>query len=329
MVAYTKKWLSLDAQVARLAAKGLQFEEARECAQVLRAIGYYRFSGYLYPFRRSEWDFDGDRTVRVRVLDEVRDGVTLADVVDVIEFDRGLRALVLDGVERIEVALRMQLGYVLGRSSGTAHLEEAAFTDQFCDRTEIRDDGLPAESKHQRWQQKVSRHAAASGEPFVAHFREKYDDELPIWILTEVMEFGHISSVYPGLRNDLATEIAQHFGVPTKKIMNSWIASLNYVRNVAAHQGRLFNRKLVVAPKRPSSAAVPLLGHLHDVETAKRTFGVYNMLAVIAYLLRSIEPNGDWNRRVSAYMGRFPTSSSLTIESLGAPINWSQLQLWE
>jgi len=50
---------------------------------------------------------------------------------------------------------------------------------------------------------------------------------------------------------------------------------------------------------------------------------------VIAYLLRSIEPSGDWNLRVSAQLGLFPTSPSLTIESLGAPINWAQLSLWK
>lgn len=95
----------------------------------------------------------------------------------------------------------------------------------------------------------------------MAHFRSKYDDRMPIWALTEILELGHVSRLHGGLRNDIATEIAQAFGVPTKRLMQSWVASLNYVRNVAAHHARLYNRKLVSAPKRlqgeRSAATVP------------------------------------------------------------------------
>lgn len=37
-------------------------------------------------------------------------------------------------------------------------------------------------------------------------------------------------------------QIARQYAVPSKKILTSWIASTNYVRNVAVHQARLFNR---------------------------------------------------------------------------------------
>jgi abortive infection bacteriophage resistance protein len=52
-------------------------------------------------------------------------------VAQVIEFDRRLRLLVLDGVERIEVAARMQVGYALGRRSAFAHLDAATFVPSF------------------------------------------------------------------------------------------------------------------------------------------------------------------------------------------------------
>ena len=82
------------------------------------------------------------------------------------------------------------------------------------------------------------------------HFREKYDDRMPVWALTELLELGQLSVLYRGLRQQDAEEIALAFGAPTKRIMVSWLASLNYVRNVAAHHARLFNRKLQHAPAR-------------------------------------------------------------------------------
>ena len=72
----------------------------------------------------------------------------------------------------------------------------------------------------------------------------------------------HLSILYRGMNQKDAEEIAAAFGVPTKKLMTSWLASLNYVRNVAAHHSRLFNRKLQNAPSRPKAGQIPSLDHL-------------------------------------------------------------------
>ena len=110
--------------------------------------------------------------------------------------------------------------------------------------------------------------------------------------------------------------------------MVSWLASLNYVRNVAAHHARLFNRKLQYAPGRPEKGTVPVLDHLRDEETAKSIYGLYNALAVIAYLLRSIESESDWCQRLVGMIQTFPVSTSLSVASLGVPDGWAALELW-
>jgi abortive infection bacteriophage resistance protein len=98
---------------------------------------------------------------------------------------------------------------------------------------------------------------AESDEAFVAHLCEKYDGEMPIWALAEIVELGQVSRLYSDLQNSTATEIATSYVAPPKGMVSSWLLSLNYVRNVAAHHARLFNRKLVVAPARPASEQVP------------------------------------------------------------------------
>lgn len=108
------------------------------------------------------------------------------------------------------------------------------------------------------------------------HFRDKYDDRMPVWALTEILELGHLSALYRGLNQTDAEEIALAFGVPTKKVMASWLAALNYVRNVAAHHSRLFNRKLQNAPSRPKAGQVPLFDHLRASEDPKRVHGTYS-----------------------------------------------------
>lgn len=326
MVEYTKPWLSLEQQVERLASRGVDVGDRDRAAALLRAIGYYRLTGYLYPFRESEQYIDDEGLERTRVLDGYGSGTTLHHAEAIIDFDRRLRMLVMDGMERIEVAVRMRVGYVLGRSSAFAHEDPSCFTRAFtAESTETRE---PTPSKHVQWLQRVNARKASSDEQFVDHFRERYDDRMPVRTLTELLELGHVSVLYRGLNQQDAEEIATAFGVPTKKLMSSWLASLNYVRNVAAHHARLFNRKLQNAPARPKAGQVPLLDHLRAEEVPKDGLGTYNALAVIAYLLPSIDPEADWSGRLVALLRTFPTSHALTLQSTGTPHGWESLDLW-
>jgi abortive infection bacteriophage resistance protein len=327
MVEYSKPWLHVDAQIEKLATRGVDVGDPGEAADLLRAVGYYRLTGYLYPFRRSERYEDSDGKVRIRVLGDYLPGTSLGHAAQIIDFDRALRMLVLDGIERVEVSLRMQLGYVLGEVSAFAHLNPSTFVSSFTDLYEDPDTGEQT-SKHAEWIRRVNARRDASDETFVAHFRDKYDGQMPIWALTEVLELGHLGRLYNGLNSSLATKIAHAYGAPSKKVMASWIASLNYVRNVAAHHARLFNRKLVAAPSRPPVGTVALLDHLRDESTAKAIYGLYNALAVTAYLLRSIDTQSGWPQRLTQLVGTFPTTATFSIETMGMHPRWAAFDLW-
>lgn len=327
MVAYTKPWLSVDEQIDHLVEHGIHVGNRQNAAMVLSAIGYYRLTGYLYPFRESEQSTDAEGRPRVRVLDRYQPQTTLRRAEEITDFDRRLRMLVMDGIERIEVALRMQIGYVLGRVDPFAYEDPDCFIETFTAPTKT-ESGEPDLSKHAKWLARVYARKASSDEPFVKHFRDKYDDRMPVWALTEILELGQLSVLYRGMRQPEAEEIAAAFGVPTKRLMASWLASLNYVRNVAAHHARLFNRKLQNAPARPKVGQIPALDHLRDTDTAKATFGTYNALAVIAHLVRAIDPDTRWPAELASLLREFPTSPVLTIESMGAPPRWQELSLW-
>lgn len=327
MAQYTKKWLSVEEQLAKLELNGVLIGDREAGIQLLRAVGYYRLTGYLYPFRDSRFVYEADGRERVQVLNTYRRGTSLEHARKLIDFDRALRILVLDGIERIEISLRMQLGYVLGRKSPFVHLDATQFVSSFTT-SEAEAGGVIWPSKHEVLITRTRERQSSSDESFVAHFRQKYDDQMPIWALTEIMEFGHLSRMYGGLQNSTGTEIAMTYGVPSKRIMASWIASLNYVRNVSAHHARLFNRKLVFAPKRPALGQIPLLDHLKEEESSKQVFGLYNVIAIMAYLLRSIDPECDWSEKMIELINGFPSSSSLTVDSLGMPANWSDLAIW-
>lgn len=95
----------------------MEAPDIESAAQLLCEVGYYRLTGYLYPFRESETYVDDEGRSRVRVLNQYRTGTSIGDAAALIDFDRRLRMLILDGIERIEISLRMRIGYVLGRRS--------------------------------------------------------------------------------------------------------------------------------------------------------------------------------------------------------------------
>ena len=72
----------------------------------LSVVGYYRLSGYLYAYRVLP---EGSQ---VR-LDTFRESTTFDQVIALYDFDRRLKLLMLDALERIEIAVRFRVGYTL------------------------------------------------------------------------------------------------------------------------------------------------------------------------------------------------------------------------
>ena len=110
MAQYTKPWLTLEEQLDKLRRRGVEIG-AFDGEGLLKQIGYYRLTGYLYPFRKSEKHIDDAGKERIRVLSDYRPGTSIRYAARLIDYDRALRILVLEAVERIEISLRMQIGY--------------------------------------------------------------------------------------------------------------------------------------------------------------------------------------------------------------------------
>lgn len=214
MVDYAKPWLTFDDQIDKLIARGVIIADRVVAAKLLRTVGYYRLTGYLYPFRTSERYIDEDDRERTRVMNRYVEGTSIEDAARLLAFDHELRLLVLDGVERIEITLRTQIGHTVGRVGPFAHQTASTFVSAFTESHTDASTGAPLPSRLDGWLKRVQERRDNSDEAFVAHFRTKYDDQMPIWALTELLELGHLSRLYAGLRNDLATEIAAAFDVP-------------------------------------------------------------------------------------------------------------------
>jgi abortive infection bacteriophage resistance protein len=235
--------------------------------------------------------------------------------------------MVLAAIERVEVALRVKIGFTLGRRGAYAHLNGAALDGQF---TQTRS-GRP--SIHREWLDKMLTAQNRSSEDFVVHFKNKYDGKLPVWVLTEIMDFGSMTYLYGGLKAVDRDEIARSLGVLTNHgsgngpALVNWLRVLNYVRNVSAHHSRLWNRNLVnqIAPRHLSG--IPPLAHL-TVRGGDSHFRIYSTLCILAFLLSGFGDQSRWAASVRDLLTTEIPHCGRKLQELGIPANWTDSPLW-
>lgn len=318
MPPFSKPYLTVAAQIALLKARGLAITDDGRATAALERIGYYRLSGYWYPLRAST----GSGAART-VLDPFRPGSEFGQIVDLYVFDKKLRLLTLDALERIEVALRTDIALLLGQHSPTAHREPALLHGRFTKTL------LPGKSVtgHQVWLTRLDDTATRSREEFVQHFRSSYSGHLPIWMAVELWDFGMLSHFLSGMRYQDQTTLAAKYGLPRPELLTGWVRSLNFVRNVCAHHSRLWNRPLVDQPPLPKRREVPLLDHLVADQHLQKRF--YAAAAILRYLLHYINPTSSWANRLAQLIGTLPAAPGISQRHMGLPANWTQLPLWQ
>lgn len=300
---YRKPPLTFEQQSDQLLARGMAGERAL-MVERLKVVSYYRLSGYWYPFRKEDPHTPGKR------LDEFQHGTTFDTVWNRYAFDRRLRLLILDAIERIEVAVRSRLAYAHSHAYGPfAYAEDPR--------------SLPrSRPQHlKKFLRSVRDEAGRSKDEFVKHFDEKYADRhqyLPVWMGIEVMTFGSVLTFFRGCNKFICKEASRPFGVH-ETVFRSWLLTLNTVRNICAHHGRLWNRVLGVEPKIPDKD--PAWKQPVEVD-GRRIFGV---LTICKWCLDRVAPQSQWPNRLRNLLNEFP---DIPRKSMGFLDHWEQCPIW-
>lgn len=302
---YTKLPQTFEQQADLLISRGMVGDRAIMVAR-LAATNYYRLSGYWQPFRQS------NPANPKAPLDNFKPDTTFDEIWCRYVFDRKLRLLVMDAVERIEVAVRTQLTYHHAHDHGPfAYATEPT--------------SLPKlnAGEFATFVLRVTEEIDRSKDTFAEHFRSKYGDNhrfLPAWMLAEVMTFGTTLTFYRGASKKVKQSVATGFGMP-EAVFDSWLLTLNVVRNICAHHGRLWNRELGVKPFVPRINDYPDWHTPVKVEN-KRMFGV---LTICKWSLDRIAPQSSWTSRLQSLVDLSPR---IPLVSMGFPVNWRACPIW-
>ena len=95
LIPFTKRFESSENLVNLLESRGLQICDRNKAIQYLDNIGYYRLSAYMYPLLSIS-----------KEQHLFKQGVTFGKVMMLYRFDKKLRLLLFNEIEKIEVAVR-------------------------------------------------------------------------------------------------------------------------------------------------------------------------------------------------------------------------------
>ncbi len=274
---------------------------ARNCSgdknfiiEKLRFVNYYRLAGYLYPFRKRRAS-DGF------VEDDFEDGTTFAQVWTLYRFDRRMRFLIIDAVERIEIGLRTCIAYRWAESCVHKGISNPQGKSNY-----YRNSGT-----FKNLLKKVQEQYSASKERCALHYKgdawniSKVED-LPVWVFVEFTTFANLKILCEKcLKPKIAQAVAFDFGFSDKEKFCAMLTLMREVRNTCAHHGMIWNKpwekektKTPIAPDLPG-----MLPNTCRDDFKKRLAYV---LCCCEFLLKTIVPDSAWKSRVKRLIEEIP-----------------------
>lgn len=290
---YSKPALTYEQQVAQLRRRGMTIADDAQAKFYLQHLNYYRLTAYWLPF-------ESDHSTH-----QFRTGTTFEAVLNLYIFDRELRLLVMDAIERIEVSVRAQWAYFLGHAHGPhAHLDPSLVR-----KIDMWKDNIDSLEKE------VNR----SDEVFIKHLMSEYSEALPpIWASCEVMPLGLLSRWYANLRPmKTRQQIAGAYGAD-ESVLGSWLHHLSIVRNICAHHSRLWNRDFTIWPQAPRSKPAALASEFMPNKK------IYNSLIIMLYMLDVVSPRHTWRVRLKELL----LHHTVPVTEMGFPPDWQTRSIW-
>ncbi len=167
---FTKHYMTETDLVALLENRGLIISDETKAVRYLESIGSYRLSDYMYPFLKVP-----------KESHQYKEETTFQQVLNLYRFDKKLRMLLLNEIEKVEIAIRRAIMNIPVQITGDIYwlTNSVHFANQ---RT------------FQETKNTIDREYTKSTEEFIKHFKNSYCDPYPpSWILGEFLYVGFYS----------------------------------------------------------------------------------------------------------------------------------------
>lgn len=297
MIPYRKTTKNTNESVTILIKRGLIIENPVKAEQYLDNIGYFRLSAYFYPLLKKP-----------KTNHSFKENTSFKQAMNMYRFDRKLRLLFFNEIEKIEVALRS----IMINEGCVFYSNPFWLTDTNC---------FYRTSLFEKTLDKIKSELNNTKEEFIIHFKNTYSDTYPpSWMIAQIMTLGQICKAYKNIKSKrLKKEISMKFGLKPN-VFESWIFALAGIRNICCHHARLWNRVLSIHPTFPKWTLSEFVTDSVDMQR------IYFRLCMVKYLLHYVSPNNTFNDKLFSLIEKYP---HIDLKSMGFQTNWEKQSFWK
>lgn len=300
-----------------LTSRGMEVADPLRAERKLAQVGYYRLSGFWFPAREFVRDQHGQVTlcnVTQKPLrqDAFMAGASFDSAFSLYLFDKKLRQLMLDAIERIEIHVRSIVAHEVGYHDPLAYLDPRFINPR--QTANWQDRRGRQRNTWNEWQTRQTEQINRSREDCIEWYRQNHK-AMPFWVVVEAWDFGVLSKYFEILKGSHQNRIAARLGISNAKVLKDWLQEINTLRNRSAHHTRIWNQV--------ASNPVPVLpteayfqGLVLDQNALSRLYG---LISVIWFLLRQIGPGSQWLHQVADVIDTKPDLPGCPFASLGLP----------
>lgn len=295
---FTKPPTTFDQQIQLLESRGMAVPDHGRARHYLAHLNYYRLGAYWLPFEADH------------ATHQFKLSTNFEDILNLYVFDRELRLLVMDAIERIEVSVRTQWANYLARRYGAhAFLNQSVFNNP---------------NMYQRCLEALNDEISRSQETFVKHYLSKYTQPAmpPLWAVVEVMSLGQLSKWYTNIKKRHDRQAIAEIYDLDEVVLTSFLHHLTIIRNICAHHSRLWNRQFAFQMKIPRTRPAQILNSFNHAQSKK----LYNTLVLLEYLMERISPGTHWKQRLIKLLQSHPAAEPV---AMGFPDGWEILPVWK
>jgi len=226
-------------------------------------------------------------------------------IVALYNFDREIRLLTLNAIEKLEVALRTAIINPLAELHTPHWYLDATHYDNVIKFHGVMD--------------KIIQGANVRKGLALTHYFDKYHAPVlpPIWLVCEKLTFGALSRFFEALSIDRRKIVGRYIWSYPEHLLVSWFHSLAHLRNICAHQDRLWNNPIAAFP--------PEAHKTYSVDFRVPT-SFYSRAVVIQLLMRELGLNGWWRDSLLTLLASC-THVHQRIH-LGFPDDWQSRPSW-
>ena len=272
-------------------SRGLTIADSDKAEKYIDSIGYYRLSAYMYPLLQTP-----------KEQHRYKQGATFDQVMMLYRFDKKLRLLIFNEIEKIEVAVRSAIVNIGCEMTGNPFW----ITDN--------------QNKFLHTLDLIDAEMNRSREDFIVHFKDTYSDIYPpAWILTELLPFGVVTNIFSNILSiRIKKRIAKKYGLQMSPF-ESWLTVISLTRNYCCHHARVWNKQNTLRPMQPNHTDYAWLTLPTD------SLRIYFDISIIKYFLNIISPQNDMRNKLVKLLSDFP---NIDTAAMGFPVGWQQEPLW-